>query len=93
MKSMVVSMTDQYDQDIDKLIAWNRDLRPRGLFAAFSGSSGFILGQIDPDLPYGVIRNGDGRLYDVLEPAERQENPLPEGYHAGEFRALVIKDA
>ena len=88
-------MTDnwqkQYDAAIDMLIRWNADLRPKGLFAAFSGSSGFMIGLIDPDLPYGVIRNGDGRLYDVLTPDEREAHPLPEGYRQAEIRAQVIK--
>lgn len=81
----------QYDKDIDTLIEENRKLRPDGMYVAFSGSTGFIIGPIDSSLPYGVIRNGDGKLYDVLTPEERVDHPLPPEYKPGEYRARVVK--
>lgn len=78
-----------YDKAVDELIRLNRDARTHGSYVAFSGP-GYIFGQIDPALPYGVIRNGDGRLFDILPPHERAEHPLPAGYCAGQLRAEVV---
>ncbi len=81
----------QYNKDIDELIRANAVARLIGEYVAFSGPA-ILTGSIDPDLPYGVIRNGNGTLYDVLLPDERAKNPLPDGYHPGKMRAVVIKD-
>ena len=84
-------MPKTYDDDIDELIKLNREAREIGMYVAFSGPA-YIYGNIDPDLPYGIIRNGDGVFYDTLTPGERAEHPLPANYRPGQYRAMVIKD-
>lgn len=68
-----------YDEDMQRLIEWNRKAREVGFCVGYS-SSGFTFSYIDPTLPHGVIKNGDGRYFDVLEAVERAEYPLGEGW-------------
>ena len=70
-----------YDEAVEQLRQWNREMPRTGYYAAFSGP-GIIVGKVDPTLPYGVVRNGDGRLFDVLYPHERADHPLPDGWRA-----------
>lgn len=85
------SSFETYDEAVDELIRLNKDAHAKGLYVAFSGQA-YIFGVIDPSLPYGVIRNGDGRLYDILKPDERIKHPLPEGYRPGALRAQIIQE-
>lgn len=83
------------DEQVLTLRENNRKLRKHGMYFAFSGPAQAI-GGLDPDWPYGVIRNGDGRMLDILYPEERAETPLPDGWRRrnpdDEWDIEVIKD-
>jgi len=68
---------NEFEQQIDELKRMNHPVGK--VRVAFSGPA-LLIGPTDPTLPYGVIRNGDGRLFDILYPHERAARPLPDGF-------------
>lgn len=68
-----------------------KSLYKSGFYIAFSGG-GLVVEHLDPTLPYGVIRNGDTRLLDVLYPDERKAEPLPDGWIVDEWHEVTKVD-